>query len=125
MNLLRFQRPMDRGAALCLHSHKAATPAPRPSRALRRGPVACRRPTGLARRGRGAAPARPGKACARRAAWGVRADPRRGHQRAQGGRGWADAVGWDGVKWLYFFYTPTVWPVRRAFTHAVARGMIV
>jgi hypothetical protein len=30
MNLLRFQRPMDRGAALCLHSHKAAPPAPHP-----------------------------------------------------------------------------------------------
>src|SRR5262245_52179651 len=32
-------------------------------------------------------------------AWGVRADPRRGHQRAgwqQGGMGWADAVGGKG-----------------------------
>jgi hypothetical protein len=66
------------------------SPAPRPGRARRRGPVACRRPTGLARRGRGAPPVRPGQACARRAAWGVRADPKRGHQREHGGRGWAD-----------------------------------
>src|SRR5712692_8577133 len=51
------QRPMDRGAALCRHSHKAATPGPRPGRARRRGPVACRRPTGLARRGQAAGPA--------------------------------------------------------------------
>jgi hypothetical protein len=36
------------------------------------------------------------KACARRAAWGVWADPRRGHQRAQGGMGWTDAVGGKG-----------------------------
>jgi len=54
------KRPMDRGAALCLHSHKAATPAPRPGRARQRGPVACRRPTGLARRGRGACGPTPG-----------------------------------------------------------------
>src|SRR5882724_3496070 len=100
---------MNRGAALYLHSHKAATPAPRPGRARRRGPVT----------------RRPALACARRAAWGVRADPRRGHQGAQGGRGWADAVGWDGVKWLYLSSAPPVWPVRRAFTHAVARGMMV
>jgi hypothetical protein len=59
----------------------AAYPSPKPRRASR-----CR----LA--------ARPGKACAQRAAWGVRADPRRGHQRAQGGRRWADAGGWDCVK---------------------------
>jgi hypothetical protein len=69
------------------------SPAPRPGRARRRGPVACRRPTGLARRGRGAPPVRPGQACARRAAWGVRADPKRGHQREHGGRGWADGGG--------------------------------
>jgi hypothetical protein len=60
-------------------------------------------PTGLARRGRGAPPARPGKACARRAAWGGRADPRRGHQREQGGRGWADAGGWARVKSGFIF----------------------
>ena len=47
------------------------------------------------------------------------------YQRAPGGRGWTDAAGWDGVKWLYFSSTPTVWPVRRAFTHAVAQGMMV
>ena len=34
---------------------------------------------------------RPGRA--RRAAWGVRADPKRGHQREHGGRGWADRAG--------------------------------
>ena len=56
-------------------------------------------------------------------AWGASGPPWPGLRQA--GRGWADAVGWDGVKWLYFAYTPTVWPVRRAFTHAVARGMMV
>ena len=61
------------------------SPAPRPGRARRRGPVA--------RRGRGAPPARPSQACARRAAWGVRAAPKRGHQREHGGRGWADGGG--------------------------------
>ena len=92
-------------------------PGRRPGRALRRGPVACRLPTGLARRGGGRLRARPGKACARRAAWGVRADPRRGHQRAQGGRGWADAGGWDCVKSGFIFpYPPrgaVITPVHR------------
>ena len=78
-------------------------PGLRPGRALRRGPVACRLPTGLARRGCGRLRARPGKACARWAAWGVRADPRRGYQRVQGGRGWADAGGWDCVKSGFIF----------------------
>ena len=51
----------------------------------------------MGRQGGGAPPRpRPGKACARGAAWGGWADPRRGHQRAQGGRGWADAVGGKG-----------------------------
>jgi hypothetical protein len=81
-------------------------PGRRPGRALRRGPVACWLPPGLARRGCGHLRARPGKAGARRAAWGVRADPRRGHQRAQGGRGWADAGGWDGVKSGFIFPIP-------------------
>jgi len=63
---------MDWGAAFCLYSHKAATPQPPPpGRAQRRGPGACRRPPGLARRGRGAPPARPGQACARRAPAGA------------------------------------------------------
>ena len=78
-------------------------PGRRPGRALRRGPVACRLPTGLARRGCGRLRARPGKACARRRG---RADPRRGHQRAQGGRGWADAGGWDCVKSGFIFPIP-------------------
>jgi hypothetical protein len=65
-----------------------------------------RLPTGLARRRCGRLRARPGKACARRAAWGGRATPRRGHQRAQGGRGWADAGGWDCVKSGFVFPIP-------------------
>ena len=69
------------------------SPAPRPGRARRHGPVACRRPTGLARREAWGASVRPGQACARRAAWGVRADPKRGHQREHSGRGWADGGG--------------------------------
>ena len=81
-------------------------PGRRPGRALRRGPVACRLPPGRARRGGGRLRARPGKACARRAAWGVWAAPRRGHQRAQGGRGWADAGGWDCVKSGFIFPIP-------------------
>jgi hypothetical protein len=42
-------------------------------------------------------------------AWGVRADPRRGQQRAgwqQGGRGWADAVGGKGR--LIFLSPPEI-----------------
>ena len=84
-------------------------PGLRPGRALRRGPVACRLPTELARRGGGRLRARPGKACARRAAWGGWADPRRGHQRAQGGRGWADAGGWDCVKSGFIFPIPPLY----------------
>ena len=38
---------------------------------------------------------------------GVRADLRRGHQREQGGRGWADAGGWDCVKSGFIF--PILW----------------
>ena len=67
-------------------------PGLRPGRALRRGPVAGRHPTELARRGGGRLRARPGKAGARRAAWGGWAAPRRRHQRAQGGREWAHAA---------------------------------
>jgi hypothetical protein len=60
-------------------------PGRRPGRALRRGPVACQFPPGRARCGGEHLRARPGQACARRAAWGGWAAPRRGHQRAQGG----------------------------------------
>jgi hypothetical protein len=81
-------------------------PGRRPGRALRRGPVACWLPPGRARRGCGRLRARPGQAGARRAAWGVWADPRREHQRAQGGRGWADAGGWDCVKSGFIFPIP-------------------
>jgi hypothetical protein len=81
-------------------------PGRRPGRARRRGPVACRLPPGLARRGCGRLRARPGKAGARRAAWGGWAAPRRGHQRAQGGREWADAGGWDCVKSGFIFPIP-------------------
>ena len=62
-------------------------PSHPPVRALRCEPAACRRPPALAR--------------------GVRADPRRGQQRAgwqQGGMGWADAVGRKG---RLIFLSPT------------------
>jgi hypothetical protein len=46
-----------------------------------------------------------GNALARRVPGGQggRADPRRGHQREQGGRGWADAGRWDCVKSGFIF----------------------
>ena len=108
-------------------AQRAACPSPKPRRAserwLRRRPPLragelgttsgggvgatgwwpARRPTGRARRGGGRLRARPGKACARRAAWGGWGRP----------QAWAPAgAGWQGVggrgrvglrqKWLYF-----------------------
>ena len=63
------------------------SPATRPVRALRRGVA----PGGAGRLGHALVGCSPGWA-----ARGVRADARRGHQREQGGRGWADAVGGKG-----------------------------
>ena len=52
---------------------------------------------------------------------GVRADPRRGHQRAgwqQGGMGWADAVGGKG---RLIFLSPQAWAPAGAEWHGVGR----
>jgi Tn3 transposase DDE domain-containing protein len=65
--------------------------------------------------------ARPDKACARGAAWGGWADPRRGHQRAQGGREWADAGGWDCVKSGFVFPILTVY-MRVALDQLCVQG---
>jgi hypothetical protein len=70
-----------------------------------------------------------GNALARRVPGGQgrRADPRRGHQREQGGRGWADAGRWDCVKSgfifpILFWRRPTV---RTAITcHPERRGCL-
>jgi hypothetical protein len=70
-----------------------------------------------------------GNALARRVPGGQggRADPRRGHQREQGGRGWADAGRWDCVKSgfifpILFWRRPTV---RTALTcHPESRGCL-
>ena len=48
------------------------------------------------------------------------ADPRRGHQRAQGGRGWADGAAGLREKWLYFSYT--LYYRRRPFWQPIASG---
>src|SRR5713101_7518146 len=90
------KRPMDWGAALCRHSHKAATPGPRPGCGLpaadRAGPPRAWGASGT-----------PWQGLRQAGSGGVRADPRRGHQRAQDGRGWPDAGGWDGVKSSFVF----------------------
>src|SRR5262249_41497897 len=62
------------------------------------GPAA----TSAARRWRGALRATPWPGVCQ-GGQGGRADPRRGHQREQGGRGWADAGRWDCVKSGFIF----------------------
>jgi hypothetical protein len=55
------------------------------------------------------------------------ADPRRGHQREQGGRGWTDSGRWDGVK-SGFIFPILLWrcpTVRTALTcHPEHRGCL-
>jgi hypothetical protein len=69
--------------------------------------LAGRRPPARASRWRGALRATPWPGVCQ-GGQGGRADPRRGHQREQGGRGWADAGRWDCVKSGFIFPILTV-----------------
>jgi hypothetical protein len=81
-----------------LIAFESVPPAGRPRRAAAPSPGPC--PAG---RGPATDAGRGGHALPRRAARGMRAAPRRGHQREQGGMGWADAVGGKGR--LIFLYS--------------------
>jgi hypothetical protein len=69
---------------------------------LFKGSYLLRRPPARASRWRGALRATPWPGVCQ-GGQGGRADPRRGHQREQGGREWADAGRWDCVKSGFIF----------------------